>query len=259
MQVEVFFKNSNAPFVVNVENVYKRDTMVVIETMRGVELGKIGNITKARARCKFVRLASDEDVQRAKDLEERANTIRDEVQQIMNDMGFDVKVSLIEFTLDARKMIVHFASEVRIDFRGLVKVLANKYKKKIEMHQIGLRDEVRYKGGVGTCGRECCCKAFLTNFDKVSIKMAKNQNISLGPNRVSGVCGKLLCCLAYENDMYIEGNKKMPRVHQKVKTPEGEAEVVYNDILRERVHVRFENGGYNLKDYPLSEIHWDER
>ena len=259
MQVEVFLENSNIPFVVSVDTVYERGTGVVIETVRGVELGKVGKKTDAKARCKFVRLASNEDVEKAKQLKTRAESERGEVQQIMDDMGFDVKVTLIEFTLDARKMIVHFASEVRIDFRELVKVLANKYKMKIEMHQIGLRDEVRYKGGIGVCGRECCCKSFLTEFDKVSIKMAKNQNISLNPNRVSGVCGKLLCCLAYENDMYTEGNKKMPRVHQKVKTPGGEAEVVYIDILRERVHVRFENGGYNLKDYPLSEIHWDER
>ena len=255
MQIEVFFKNDNKPYIVESNEKVKKGDKVVVETMRGIELLTAGRcVEDQEVQFKFIRIANGKDISDAKSNELKAKVNLQDVQKIMDDMGFEVKVTLIEYTLDARKMIINFASENRIDFRELVKVLANKYHCKIEMHQIGFRDEVRIKGGIGICGRECCCKSFLTEFDKVSIKMAKNQNLSLSPNKISGLCGKLLCCLAYENDMYSEFNNKMPKLHQIVETPDGQAEVVYNDVLKERVHVKFDSDGYDVKDYALSEI-----
>ena len=254
MQLEVFIKNNNKHFYVETENTLPINEYIVVETPRGIEIAKVGRVVENQDNIiKYLRVATSKDKSVASSNEQRAKTTLPEVQKIMNDMGLGVKVILIEFTLDRKKMIISFASDNRIDFRELVKVLASKYRCKIEMRQIGFRDEMRIKGSVGMCGRECCCKR-LTEFDKVSIKMAKNQNLSLGPDKISGVCGKLLCCLAYENEMYIELNSKMPKMHDKINTPDGEGVVVYNDVLNQRVHVKFEQDGYKVKDYALSEI-----
>ena len=257
--VELFLDYTNTIFFGNVEDGVKKGDFVVAQTHRGVELMRVGRkVDVAEPNCEFIRRATQKDIEDHKSNQALAKEVLPEVQNIMYEYGFDVKVALIEYMLDANKMVIHFASETRIDFRELVKMLAKKYRCKIEMHQIGMRDEVGIKGGIGVCGKECCCKAFLTDFAKVSIKMAKTQNVSLSPNRVSGLCGKLLCCLSYENEMYNEITERMPAIHTKVTTKDGEGEVIYNDILRERVHVRFGDEGYNIKDYSLSEIEYDK-
>ena len=173
----------------------------------------------------------------------------------ISNFKLDMKLSLIEYTLDREKVIVNYTAEGRVDFREIVKSLANKLKARIEMHQIGSRDEVQQKGAIGICGRECCCKAHLNDFDKVVIKMAKNQGLSLNPNNISGLCGKLLCCLAYENPYYVEVLKVMPKVNSTVSTPDGKGTVVYTDLLKKTVSVKFQSEtSSEIKDFALEDI-----
>jgi hypothetical protein len=142
-----------------------------------------------------------------------------------------------------------------VDFRELVKDLAGELKLRIELKQIGVRDQAKNLGGIGLCGKECCCKEYLNDFDKVSVKMAKVQGLSLNPAKISGLCGRLMCCLAYENDTYAEIVALMPKMNSKVKTPDGEGLVVYNNILKQLVSVKFDNNGdIKISEYQLADI-----
>ena len=158
-----------------------------------------------------------------------------------------------------RQLIINYTAENRVDFREIVKSLASKLKARIEMRQIGSRDQVQCMGAIGVCGRVCCCKAHLSDFDKVTIKMAKNQGLSLNPAKLNGMCGKLLCCLKYEDDVYAEVLDKMPKVGQRVSTPDGEGEAKSLDILHEEVEVLFVKGEETeRKTYPLSDINFSK-
>ncbi len=160
-----------------------------------------------------------------------------------------------EYTLDSSKVIINFTCEDRVDFRELVKELASILKTRIELRQIGIRDQAKIIGAIGNCGKECCCKMYLSDFDKVSIKMAKTQNLSLNPTKISGVCGRLMCCLAYENEFYAEIMSKMPKLNSKVKTKDGIGQVVYNDVLKERVVVKFvTEDSTKIESYAIDEI-----
>ena len=166
-----------------------------------------------------------------------------------------MKISGIRITLDKSKIVVYFTAENRVDFRELVKELATIYKTRIELRQIGSRDETRIMGGIGPCGERCCCKRFLNDFGHVSIKMAKNQNLSLNPNKISGICGRLLCCLDYENGYYAEMNKVMPQINSLVSTPNGNGIVLYNDILKQTVQVKIgDENNFEIKTFGLAEI-----
>ena len=161
----------------------------------------------------------------------------------------------VECKFDNSKLLFYFTAEGRIDFRELVKDLAAIYKTRIELRQIGVRDQVRRMGGNGVCGRELCCCTFLSNFETVSIKMAKEQNISLNPSKISGNCGRLMCCLKYEDNVYEEKLKKLPKIGAIVKTPDGEGEVDGIETLKERVKVKIKNEeGYTYKRYDVNEI-----
>ena len=166
-----------------------------------------------------------------------------------------MKLSLLEYTLDREKIIINYTAEGRVDFRDIVRSLATKLKVRVEMRQIGTRDQVQQMGAIGICGRVCCCKAHLDDFDKVVIKMAKNQGLSLNPSKLNGMCGKFLCCLKYEDDFYAEMLAKMPKVGQRVSTPDGEGETQSLDILHEQVEVKFVRGDeVERKIYPLADI-----
>jgi cell fate regulator YaaT (PSP1 superfamily) len=161
----------------------------------------------------------------------------------------------VEYKFDRSKLLFYFKAEGRIDFRDLVKDLAAIFKTRIELRQIGVRDEVKRLGGNGVCGRELCCCSFLGNFDTVSIKMAKEQNISLNPSKISGNCGRLMCCLKYEQEVYEEKLAKLPRVGAIVKTEDGEGEVVSVEILKEQLRVKITNGeDYTIKKYDAKDI-----
>ena len=188
----------------------------------------------------IVRIATDKDIERHNNLYKDYDTTLKQVKDIVAKYELDMKVCDIEFPFEGGKIVINFTSDNRVDFRELVKELASALHSRIELRQIGVRDQAKNIGALGVCGKECCCKEYLSDFDKVSIKMAKNQNLSLNPTKISGMCGRLMCCLAYENDFYAEQNKLMPKINSRVSTPSGVGQVIYNDILKGEVSVRFE-------------------
>ena len=167
-----------------------------------------------------------------------------------------MKVVSSELNFDASKVVISFTSEQRVDFRELVKQLASKYKMRIELKQLDSREETKVMGGLGPCGRECCCSKFLNEPSHSSIKMAKTQGLSLNPTSISGLCGKLKCCLAYENDFYNEVSKIMPRLNTEVTTPDGKGLVIYNNLLKQQVSVKFLNpdGSQSIRDYEVNDL-----
>ncbi len=167
----------------------------------------------------------------------------------------EMKLTEVEYKFDNSKIIFYFTAEGRVDFRELVKDLASVFRTRIELRQIGVRDEVRKIGGNGVCGRELCCCSFLNNFDAVSIKMAKEQNMSLNPSKISGCCGRLMCCLRYEQDVYEDKLTRLPKIGAIVKTEEGEGMVDSVETLKEKVRVKFRDGeGYFYKKYDAKDI-----
>ena len=166
-----------------------------------------------------------------------------------------IKLVEVEYTFDNNKIIFYFIAEGRVDFRELVKTLASIFKTRIELRQIGVRDEAKSVGGIGTCGRSLCCSTFLGDFTSVSIKMAKEQNLSLNPSKISGMCGRLMCCLKYEQDTYEDIKQRMPNIGSIVDTKFGEGEVIGLSILKERVRVKFnDEQEENIRDIKLDEI-----
>ena len=161
-----------------------------------------------------------------------------------------------EFAFEGGKVVFYFTAAGRIDFRELVKDLASAFHIRIELRQVGIRDETRILGGIAPCGRVCCCASCMPDFRKVTIKMAKTQGLSLNPTKISGLCGRLMCCLEYENEHYSEAFKKMPKVGSEVTTPDGKATVVSNNMLKFIVNVKTTNsdGSFAYKDFPLSDI-----
>lgn len=158
-----------------------------------------------------------------------------------------------EYTLDRSKVIFNFTADERIDFRKLVRLLAQKLKTRIELRQIGVRDEAKLLGGIGPCGRSLCCSTFLGDFEPVSIKMAKDQNLSLNPSKISGACGRLMCCLKYEDDMYEAAREQLPDVGDVIDTPEGRGEVVSLNVINVTMHVKVEGYEQTL-EYHIEEL-----
>ena len=179
-----------------------------------------------------------------------------EAKKFSAQLKLDMQIVNAEYAFDESKVTINFTADDRVDFRDLVKILAGAIKTRIELRQVGARDKAKILGGIGLCGREVCCKRFLPDFEKVNIKMAKNQGISLNPNNINGVCGRLLCCLSYENEQYVELIKLMPKLNSKVSTKDGVGTVVYNDLLKKLVSVKFidDKDNFHIEDYPLEEI-----
>ena len=159
-------------------------------------------------------------------------------QEKVDKHGLVMKLIDVEYTFDNSKIIFYFTADGRVDFRELVKDLAGVFKMRIELRQIGVREEAKMMGGIGGCGRSLCCHSWLADFEPVSIKMAKVQNLSLNPAKISGICGRLMCCLKYENDIYMELRRGMPEPGEKIKTPDGLAKVVDTNILENKIRVR---------------------
>ena len=227
----------------------QKDTYVVVETARGIEFGEcvIGikeiNENDIVAPLKSVlRIATEEDIDRHfknKDKEKDAFNI---CLKKIQEHGLTMKLIDVEYTFDNNKVIFYFTADGRVDFRELVKDLATIFKTRIELRQIGVRDEAKMLGGLGPCGRPMCCSSFLGDFASVSIKMAKEQNLSLNPTKISGICGRLMCCLNYEQSTYEDIRKRMPKVGSIVKTSEGTGEVSSNNIVKESVKVKLKKG-----------------
>jgi len=219
---------------------------VVVETVRGVELGLVRGGELEVSEKEFgktirpvIRKATPEDLETEKEnLEKRKEAVRFCKQKI-EDYGLQMKLIDAEYTFDGAKLIFYFTAEKRVDFRELVKDLAGHFRMRIELRQVGVRDETRILGGFGTCGRELCCKGWLTEFEPVSIKMAKVQNLSLNPGKISGSCGRLMCCLKYENDIYTELKEGLPDVGEVVQTKDGKARVLESNIFDGFVRVKY--------------------
>lgn len=249
------------------DKLFEKDTGVIVETARGVEYATVCVPVREVPEEELVaplkpvlRAATEKDVETIKRNEERRAPAMKTAEEKIAARGLDMKLVDCEFTFDGSKVIFYFTADGRVDFRELVKDLSSVFRIRIELRQIGVRDETKMLGGLGPCGRECCCSSCMPDFKKVSIKMAKNQGLSLNPSKISGLCGRLMCCLAYENDYYAEAYKKMPKVGSEVGTPDGEGTVVNVNMLKMEVKVRIEKGdGAAYKDFKLDELKFKRR
>lgn len=222
---------------------------VIVETARGMEFAQVSmprteirDEDVVRPLKKVVRIADENDIRQNEENEARKGDALRICQEKIDKHGLEMKLIDVEFTFDNNKIIFYFTADGRVDFRALVKDLAGVFRMRIELRQIGVRDEAKMIGGIGCCGRELCCASWMSDFQPVSIKMTKTQNLSLNPTKISGVCGRLMCCLKFENDIYQELSKDLPSVHERVKTPEGIGKVIENNILGGKVKVRIFTG-----------------
>ncbi len=235
----------------------------IVETARGEEYGIVGGKIKEVDQSSIVsplkpviRKATEKDTKKHESNVEKAKTALKVTQELVDKLKLDMQLVETEYIFDGSKVIISFTSDNRVDFRELVKELASKLKTRIELRQIGIRDKSKAVGGIGICGRECCCNLYLNDFEKVSIKMAKTQNLSLNPTKISGLCGRLMCCLEYENPYYQEVTQKMPKVNSEVTTPEGKGTVMYTNILKQIVSVKLDKGegSFAIKDFKMDEV-----
>ena len=227
-----------------------QDTAVIVETIRGVEYGIVAlsnrevNVSNLQQPVrKVLRLATPAD-----DAQEESNRQREEEARVtctekIKEHGLDMHLVNVELAFDLSKIIFYFTADGRVDFRELVKDLAATFRMRIELRQIGVRDEAKALNGIGICGRSICCATFLDEFQPVSIKMAKDQGMSLNPTKISGLCGRLMCCLKYEESTYNELNKGMPGVGDLVRTPDGDGDVINVNILRQTAKVAVRKKG----------------
>ena len=247
----------------------KKGQQVIVETARGIEFGHVvmgpkeveeDQITQPLK--SVIRLANNED----RKIEERNREKEKEAFQIclekIRKHKLEMKLIDAEYTFDNNKVLFYFTADGRIDFRELVKDLAAEYRTRIELRQIGVRDETKLRGGIGICGRELCCHTYLSEFAPVSIKMAKEQNLSLNPTKISGVCGRLMCCLTNEQETYEKLNSRLPSTGDTVTTPEGlRGEVQSLSVLRQlvKVVVTLENDEKEIREYKASELKFKSR
>lgn len=268
--INVVFDGSPVNYSIECEdNSLKPNDLVVCESSRGLEIAKVvksvfeaekkennseDNILEIE-KIKYLNRATTNDLNISKQNKIEAEKVKEIVKQKVNDLELEMKVDGVVISLDKSKITIYFTSDGRVDFRNLVKELATNFKSRIELKQIGPRDEVRCMGGLGPCGKVCCCKEFINDFDHVTIKMAKTQNLSLNPTKINGICGRLMCCLAYENEHYSETASLMPKINSEVITPNGKGIVMFNDLLKRQVTVKF--GGDNqteIKVYDVNDI-----
>ena len=237
---------------------------VIVETARGVEFGKVvlgkRNIDDGKIVSTLktiIRVATDEDKKRHEDNKEKSKKAFAICKEKIAKHKLDMKLIEAEYTFDNNKVLFYFTADGRIDFRELVKDLASVFRTRIELRQIGVRDETKLRGGIGICGRALCCHTYLSEFAPVSIKMAKEQNLSLNPTKISGVCGRLMCCLKNEEEAYEELNRSLPNVGTRVKTPDGlNGEVQNVSVLKQKVRVivTLDNDEKEVREYMAAEL-----
>ena len=243
---------------------YQKGTGVIVETARGHEdatvvipLKEIEDERLVAPLKPVLRIASQRDLDAVKrNAERKPEAMRLAVEQIQKHK-LNMKLIDCDFAFDGAKVVFFYSAPSRVDFRELLKDLSAIFKMRIELRQIGIRDEIKMIGGLGPCGRECCCSAYMPDIRKVSIKMAKSQNLSLNPTKISGMCGRLMCCLEYENDYYVEASKQVPKVGSEVKTPEGKGIVVNVNMLKMECRVKIEDKKKDIitfHDYPVKDI-----
>ena len=262
--VGIKFKNSGKVYYFNPSKMkLKKGEGTIVETARGIEYGKVVSEPKDVPEEKIVqplkpilRRATPEDEARVSKNEEKIPAAMKLAAEKIAQRGLKMKLIDAEFSFEGGKVVFYFTAAGRIDFRDLVKDLATAFHLRIELRQVGIRDETRILGGIAPCGRVCCCASCMPDFRKVTIKMAKTQGLSLNPAKISGLCGRLMCCLEYENEHYSETFKRMPKVGSEVITPDGKATVVSNNMLKLIVKVKTanEDGSFVYKDYPIDAI-----
>lgn len=263
--VVIKFKNGGKLyyFAPKAGEVYERNTPVIVETSRGLEYAWVAYPEREVEESEIVqplktviRIATQKD----RDFYAACQEKKPEAMQTCRDKiaahGLEMKLVDCEYAFDGSKIVFYFTSAGRVDFRELVKDLAATFHNRIELRQVGTRDETKYLGGIAPCGRVCCCAGNMPEFKKVSIKMAKTQGLSLNPGKISGLCGRLMCCLSYESDYYAEAYKKVPKVGAEVGTPDGKGHVVSVNMLKMLVKVKIEDQAGTLvyKDFAADQI-----
>ncbi|PWM75065.1 MAG: stage 0 sporulation protein [Bacillota bacterium] len=262
--VGVKFKNSSKIYYfAPTEESYDEYSGVIVETAKGPEYGTVmfGVREVSDKECvlplkPIVRKATKRDIETVRKNEARVAESLKIAEEKVKNRNLKMKLVGCEFSFDGKKVVFYFTAEGRVDFRELVKDLASAFHIRIELRQVGIRDETKLIGGLAPCGRPCCCGSCMPDFRKVSIKMAKTQGLSLNPTKISGLCGRLMCCLEYENEYYGEAYKKMPKLGGKVSTPEGEGIVVSNNMLKlvSKVKIAKNDGSEVYKDFAVDEL-----
>jgi cell fate regulator YaaT (PSP1 superfamily) len=255
--LEVSFKGNRRDYFAADTDTAVIDGYVIVEADRGEDLGRVtATGAVAERKCsgcstgcaapvperRALRVAREEEVQRSEALRADESRVRQVVREKVSNHGLKMKVTEAEWQFDRNKLTVYFTAERRVDFRELVKDLARTFRTRIELKQIGVRDEAALLGGVGRCGRELCCSTWLRELKPVSLQLAKDQRLSLNPAQISGCCGRLMCCLTYEHSAYVEARKRFPREGKWLSTAQGRERVVAVDIWRERVVLKDEQG-----------------
>lgn len=240
---------------------YSLGATVIVETAKGLECGtvtiplkEVEDAELIAALKPILRLATEKDLEKIRKNEERRPEAMKICREQIEKHHLDMKLIDCEFTLDGTKVVFYFSAPTRVDFRDLVRDLAGEFHLRIELRQVGIRDETRILGGIAPCGRPCCCSCGLSDFKKVTIKMAKTQGLSLNPGKISGLCGRLMCCLDYENDYYASVCKQMPKIGAEVISPDGRGTVVSVNMLKMEAKIKIETkeGGMIYKDFPVS-------
>lgn len=263
--VVIKFKNGGKLyyFAPKAGDTYQRNMPVVVETSKGLEYAWVAYPERevpeeevVQPLKPIIRIATEKDKEFYARCQEKKPSAMQTCREKIAKHGLEMKLVDCEFAFDGSKIVFYFTSGGRVDFRELVKDLAGTFKNRIELRQVGTRDEAKYLGGLAPCGRVCCCAGNMPEFKKVSVKMAKTQGLSLNPGKISGLCGRLMCCLSYESDYYADAFKKMPKVGSEVGTPDGRGTVATTNMLKMTVKVKIDdkNGGLIYKDFPLDEI-----
>ncbi len=242
---------------------FKQGDYAIVETAKGQEYGEVVLAEKevneddlVAPLKKVVRRATSKDEKKIEENKAKEKEALELCSKKVEKHELDMKLVDVEYTFDNSKIVFYFTADGRVDFRDLVKDLAGIFKTRIELRQIGVRDEAKMLGGLGPCGRACCCSYFLGDFSPVSIKMAKEQNLSLSPTKISGLCGRLMCCLNYEHAHYCETQRRMPRQGSTVDTPHGQGVVIDNNAITEKVRVKITlpDESYDIETFDLTEI-----
>lgn len=236
-----------------------QDEMVIVETAKGTELGKVviaptdvveSEVTEPLK--PVLRKATAEDIDRLHSFKSREADALAKCRERVKHFDLPMKLIAAEYNFDGSRLVFTFTAEGRVDFRQLVRDLASVFRTRIELRQVGVRDEAKQLTGYGRCGRQLCCSAFLDDFASVSIKMAKEQELPLNPMKISGLCGRLLCCLGYENKAYCELRQGLPKAGERVATPQGEGRVVAVNVLKQAITVEIEERG--IQEFSPAEI-----
>ncbi len=262
--IGVRFKSSGRIYYFDpLEFTFQEGDGVIVETARGQEYGEVAQVAMEVEETMIVsplkpvvRPASDQDTtMREQNCAKEGDAFR-VCQQKIEQHKLDMRLVSAEYSFNGSKLVFYFTADERVDFRDLVKDLASQFRTRIELRQIGVRDEAKMLGGLGSCGRVVCCKAFLDDFHPVSIKMAKEQNLSLSPTKISGLCGRLMCCLQYEQACYEEMRHKMPHVNRDILTPDGIGFVVENNVITEKTRVRLTmpDGSIDVREYHYTSL-----